>query len=281
MTNPRIGFMQGRLSPLIDGKIQAFPWPYWRGEFALAAQAGLYCMEWTLDADRIAENPLMTADGRAEIARLSQAHGVRIPSLTADFCMQAPFWKVAGAEQAGRIATLERVLLACAGAGIGMMVVPLVDHGALANAAERVVLETTLLKFQPLLRAHGLAIAFESDFPPAELVAFIGNFPEQLFGINYDIGNSASLGWDPAEEISRLAPRILNVHVKDRPRGGTTVPLGEGAADLPKVFALLRAAGYCGNFILQTARAAEGAHFETLRRYAGLVAALLGAADGA
>jgi hexulose-6-phosphate isomerase len=24
----RIGFMQGRLSPLIDGKIQAFPAPY-------------------------------------------------------------------------------------------------------------------------------------------------------------------------------------------------------------------------------------------------------------
>ena len=31
-----IGFMQGRLSPLVNGKIQAFPWDYWRDEFSLA-----------------------------------------------------------------------------------------------------------------------------------------------------------------------------------------------------------------------------------------------------
>jgi hexulose-6-phosphate isomerase len=281
MISPRIGFMQGRLSPLIEGKIQAFPWPYWRDEFSLATQAGLCCMEWTLDADRISENPLMTADGRAEIARLSQKYGITIPSLTGDFCMQAPFWKANGAEQAARIATFEQVLRACAAAGIGILVVPLVDHGALASAAERAVLETTLLSFQPLLQSHDLAIAFESDFPPRELAAFIAGFPARSFGINYDIGNSASLGWDAAEEIPFLAPRILNVHVKDRPNGGTTVPLGEGAADLPKVFALLRAAGYGGNFILQTARAAEGAHVATLCRYAGLVALLLGTEDGA
>ena len=32
MTTPlqRIGFMQGRLSALVDGKIQAFPWGEWR-----------------------------------------------------------------------------------------------------------------------------------------------------------------------------------------------------------------------------------------------------------
>lgn len=281
MIHKRIGFMQGRLSPVIDGKIQAFPWPYWRDEFPLARQAGLSCMEWTLDADRISENPLMTADGRAEIASLSHEHGIAIPSLTGDFCMQAPFWKAAGAEQAARIATFAQVLRACAAAGIGILVVPLVDHGALASTAERELLESELLKLQPLLQSHDLAIAFESDFPPPQLAAFIANFPAQTFGINHDIGNSASLGWDPDEEIPLLAPRILNVHVKDRPRGGATVPLGEGAADLAKVFALLNAAGYRGNFILQTARAAEGAHFETLRRYTALVASLLDGADGA
>ena len=57
--------MQGRLSPLIGGRIQAFPWPYWEDEFALGQGLGLSCMEWTLDRERIYENPLMTEAGRA------------------------------------------------------------------------------------------------------------------------------------------------------------------------------------------------------------------------
>ena len=40
----RIGFVQGRLSPLVDGNIQAFPRDYWRHEFALAEQLGFDLM---------------------------------------------------------------------------------------------------------------------------------------------------------------------------------------------------------------------------------------------
>ena len=74
---------------------------------------------------------------------------------------------------------------------------------------------------------------FESDLRLPRWPQFIDAFPARSFGINYDIGNSAALGYDSAEEISAYAPRILHVHVKDRVRGGTTVPLGTGNADLP------------------------------------------------
>ena len=37
MTNfNNIGFMQGRLSNLIDNKIQSFPWNNWENEFKIA-----------------------------------------------------------------------------------------------------------------------------------------------------------------------------------------------------------------------------------------------------
>ncbi len=71
------------------------------------------------------------------------------------------------------------------------------------------------------LSRHGTKMVFESDLPPAELAQFIAKFPHDVFGINYDIGNSAALGFDCGEEIAAYAPRILNVHVKDRLRGGT------------------------------------------------------------
>jgi hexulose-6-phosphate isomerase len=276
----RIGFMQGRLSPLIDGKIQAFPWPYWEAEFPLAASVGLSCMEWTLDQDRISANPLMTESGRAMIHRLSTESGIRIPSLTGDCFLQAPFWKASGRDKDELIATFEKILLACSTAGIRFIVVPLVDNGSLTSAEERVLLENTLLGFVPLLQEHDLVVALESDFSPRQLTAFIAGLPADRFGINFDTGNSASLGWDPEEEIGLLASRIVNVHVKDRILGGTTVPLGHGAANLPKVFALLRAIKYDGNFILQTARAADGEHVESIRRYYEFVAEHTGRLHG-
>jgi hexulose-6-phosphate isomerase len=276
----RIGFMQGRLSPLIDGKIQAFPSPYWQAEFPLAASIGLSCMEWTMDQDQIFDNPLMTKSGRAAIRQLSTEAGILIPSLTGDCFMQAPFWKTSGRRQGELIATFERVLLACADVGIKLVVIPLVDNGALTSTQERAVLESVLLDFVPLLAGHNLVIAFESDFQPPQQAEFIEGLPANCFGINFDMGNAASLGWDPEEEIPLLAPRIVNVHVKDRLLGGATVPLGQGAANLPKVFASLRAAEYGGNYILQTARAADGAHTETIRRYAEFVAEQLGGPHG-
>jgi hexulose-6-phosphate isomerase len=276
-----IGVMQGRLSPLIDGRIQAFPWDYWRDEFPLARSLGLSCIEWTLDMARIFENPLMTTPGRAMINQLVAENQVTIPSLTGDFCMQAPFWKEAGGAQSELVAVFEQVLLSCAAAGIHMIVVPLVDNGALNDAAERAVLERELLRLTPLLSEHRLTIAFESDFAPTDLASFIDGFPPDQFGINFDMGNSASLGWDPDEEIGLLGHRLINVHVKDRVRGGTTVPLGQGAADLPRLFALLRAARYEGQYILQTARAADGAHVEAIRHYSQFVAGQLGLTHGA
>ena len=59
--------MQGRLSPVIDGRIQAFPWPFWQNEFAMAERLGVRLVEWTLDEDRLYENPLLTAAGQTEI----------------------------------------------------------------------------------------------------------------------------------------------------------------------------------------------------------------------
>jgi hexulose-6-phosphate isomerase len=72
----RIGFMQGRLSAMVDGKIQAFPWDEWREEFPRARALGLGRIEWTIDQDRLRENPLNTAVGQKEIIELSRRNAL-------------------------------------------------------------------------------------------------------------------------------------------------------------------------------------------------------------
>ena len=110
-------------------------------------------------------------------------------------------------------------------------------------------------------------IIFESDYTPIKLKNFTDHLSTQCFGINYDIGNSASMGFDPIEEIETYGQRILNVHIKDRLLHGTTVPLGCGNANIPKVLHLLKSIEYNGNYILQTARAKDNDHAATLCFY--------------
>lgn len=267
----RIGFMQGRLSPLIDGKIQAFPRPYWRDEFPLGRSAGFRRMEWTLDDHDLRANPLMTVEGRAEILALSARHEIAVSSITGDCFMQNPFWKVSGDARGAGIETLADVIGAAAAVNARVVVVPLVDNGAVVTQAEEDTLVDGLRSLAPLLRNAGVRIGFECDYPPEQLAAFIDRFARDIAGINFDMGNSASLGWPTAVEVPLIAPRLINVHVKDRLLGGTTVPLGQGAADLPLVFRLLREAGYDGFLILQTARAQDGDHLGAARRYRDLV----------
>nr|WP_213770717.1 TIM barrel protein [Bradyrhizobium sp. dw_78] len=259
--------MQGRLSALVDGKIQAFPWNEWREEFPRAKALGLSRMEWTIDQDRFRENPLTTEAGRSEIQRLARDNAIAIPSLTGDCFMQAPFWKAAGDAREALVADLDLVIASCAALGVEFVVIPLVDNGKIETPEQTELLLRTLLDRSASLSRQNVKIVFESDLPPADLAQFIAKFPHEVFGINYDIGNSAALGFDCGEEIAAYAPRILNVHVKDRLRGGTTVPPGTGAAELAKAIRLIENSGYAGQYILQTARAADGDHSGALAIY--------------
>ena len=259
--------MQGRLSPIVNGRIQAFPWAGWQEEFRIAQELGFGLMEWTLDHEERYANPLLNPEGQFQIRMLCKTREMKILSLTGDCFMQNPFWKAQDEESKSLISDFRTIVEGCANVGIQMIVMPLVDNGRLENQAQENALVNILKEEATLLSKLNIKVIFESDFGPMQLAQFIARFDPMLFGINYDIGNSASMGFDPAKEIAAYGDRILNVHVKDRLRAGTTVPLGTGNADFDAVFNALSRAGYVGKYILQTARAADGQHADVLCRY--------------
>jgi len=263
----RIGFMQGRLVDQIDGKIQAFPVEHWRDEFPAAQKLGLHWLEWTLDAEGLEDNPICTVVGREEIRQLSKHYELQVGTLTGDCFMQRPFWKVKGKELTQRLRELDLVLEGAAGLGVRYVVVPLVDNGRLDTAVQESLLIAELMNRAAFLRAKGVGIVFESDFAPDQLAAFIAKLPADVFGINYDIGNSASLGFEPSHEFAAYGQRVYNVHMKDRVLGGTTVALGTGNANFDVVFESLGHLRYLGLVILQTARAQDGDHAGALTQY--------------
>jgi hexulose-6-phosphate isomerase len=152
-----------------------------------------------------------------------------------------------------------------------ILVIPLVDNSSLVDSKNIEVVKLFFTDLMPEIIENNLRIAFESDFNPKNLLDFINRFDRNYFGINYDIGNSASLGFNPTEEFKAYGSRIINVHVKDRKLSGTTVPLGEGDADFLRIFRLLHEENYQGNLILQTARSQEGQDAKVLVQYKKLI----------
>ena len=259
--------MQGRLCDCVEGKIQAFPWQNWESEFAAAKSINLRLIEWTLDQEKLYENPLMTVEGQKKIRRLCQKFDIFIPSLTGDCFMQRPFWKARGQTKTDLQSDFLKIAQSCSLVGIQMIVVPLVDNGRLETTEQENILIDFLLKNEDVFASHNLKIIFESDFTPAKLARFLERITSSQFGINYDTGNSAALGFNVVEEFMAFGNRVANVHVKDRVLGGTTVPLKAGNADFETVFSELSKQKYQGNFILQTARAVNGKHAEALGEY--------------
>lgn len=263
----RIGFMQGRLSPIVDNKIQSFPWNNWQQEIETASKNNINIIEWTIDDDRLYENPLLTDKGRKEINYLTKKNKVKIPSLTGDCFMQNPFWKTHGEHKKKLQDDFINILYACKKTSISIILIPLVDNGSIENQEQEEELFAFLSSKKKLIKELSLRVCFESDFPPQKLNKFISRYDKQVFGINYDTGNSSAMGFNPYEEFEEYGDRIINIHIKDRPLGGATVPLGDGNADLDGILSLLKKYNYNDNLILQTARSYSGEHLGVLLKY--------------
>ena len=66
-------------------------------------------------------------------------------------------------------------------------------------------------------------ISIETDLKPSILLELIKKMKNKIF-INYDIGNSASKGYDFNKE-KKYFKFVKNIHLKDRIKKGSTVRL--------------------------------------------------------
>lgn len=256
MTLP-VGIMQGRLVPPFEGRFQTFPAAAWRDEFEHARRAGLASIEWIYEVPHEADNPLGSDAGLAEMRSLMAQTGVMVRSICADYYMQSRLI-VDGQAQRPMVDHLKWLIGRAAALELWYIILPFVDASSLRTPADRAAVQALLAEVLPFAAQHGIELHLETDLPPRDFLALIESVGHPQLKANYDIGNSASLGFDPEEELTLLGPVLGSVHVKDRVLRGATVPLGTGNADFPTCFRLIKAAGYARPFILQAARGAAG-----------------------
>lgn len=264
----RIGFIQGRLSELVNNRIQLFPVKNWKAELKEASRNEIRTLEWTIDSETITENPLILPESIPEVIENINYFNIRIPSVTCDYFMEKPPWQESARDLED---ILTKIMIGMRSLNSTKLVIPLVDNSSLSENSYKTTIINFFEQMNPKIIENNIQICFESDFSPQNLADFIDEFPSYNYGINYDIGNSASLGYLPNEEFEMYGNRIINVHVKDRLLHGKSVPLGEGSADFETVFRCLKSIKYDGNYILQTARATEGNHLSALLKYRSMI----------
>jgi len=255
---PQIGIMQGRLGPPEDGRFQSFPRLSWREEFSRAAASGLNCIEWIYDHYGEEVNPLATDSGVAEMLQASASSGVSVRTCCADWFMEAPLVRATGNELAQRLERLRWLLGRCRQAGIGQVTLPFVDASRIESDAEARAVAAAIRLVLPAAEETGVEIHLETALPPVEFAALLAELQHPLVRVNYDSGNSSSLGYDVSAEFAAYGSRVGSAHVKDRLKGGGTVPLGAGDADLPAFFECLQSINYHRPLVMQVARGVAG-----------------------
>jgi L-ribulose-5-phosphate 3-epimerase len=262
----KLGIMQGRLVPPEGERFQSFPRRRWRDEFALAAAAGLDTIEWIYDAYGEDINPIATDEGTLEIKRLCTVHEVAVESVCADWFMDFPLVGVETDRAQLRWRRLAWLMERCGSLGINRVVVPFVDASAIRNNEDFEAVAAGVNALSEWIDRCNVELHLETALSPTDFATLLARLGHPRVKVNYDSGNSASLGYPPSEEIAAYGHRIGSVHLKDRRLGASTVPLGSGDTDFDALFDALDAIHYPGDFILQAARGDTGDELQWARQ---------------
>lgn len=246
--------MQGRLSPAPDMNIQFFPKYTWEKEFYLAQKAGLDRIEWIYEYSSTDPNPVNTQKGREIILDLQKNTGVCVKSICADYFMQRLLISSEGKIIRENVLNLLKLIEYSFKLDIDYIILPFVDSSSIKNSQQENALIEILSEILTSAEAHGIEIHLETDFEPDKISALLDQIDNKFMKMNYDIGNSASLGYSPFEELTAIGKRLGSVHIKDRVENGRTVTLGTGDADFKTCFTQFKNREYKGPYILQTAR---------------------------
>jgi L-ribulose-5-phosphate 3-epimerase len=254
----KIGVMQGRLVSKYQGRYQAFPIGMWQDEFRIAKECDLNLIEFILDFNDASENPLLKLGGVDEIIDVIKNTGVSVQTICADYFMDAPLHSNDNKVAEESLKVLEGLLVAAKTLKVTDIVIPCVDKSSLKTkeAVNRFVKQ--LEKIIPKIESDGVNLSLETDLAPKAFIQLLNRLGSNNISVNYDIGNSAALGYDSDEELEAYGNRITDIHIKDRVLGGGPVILGEGNANFDKFFRKLKEFDYQGPFIMQAYRDDEG-----------------------
>lgn len=221
--------------------------------FEQAAAIGFDGVELDIRAE-YEQEPVLSAEGREEIKRLSGESGVEVPSL----CIGA-LWTYSPAASDNELRETSREIIeaaieAAADLGARWILVPVTpaeEDIGFEECQRRWVRE--MAEVAPTAEEAGVVLCLENvgrgcGKSAQDLRSLVEGVDSPNVLTYYDIGNACAFGNDAVEEIRDLAELIGVVHIKDREAD----LLGDGIVDIPGCVDVLREIDYDGWLILET-----------------------------
>ena len=226
------GVMQGRLSKLTSLGYQAFPMENWKNEFQIAEKLGLQHIEWIFDKHSPSMNPILDS---VELPNFLIHQKVKVISVCGDYFMDHQIHS----GSIDNIQIFQTLLVSLQNQGINMLILPFVDQSSAVKIYGLTHLIDTLNMLDNMIEKSNVKIALETDLNPLDFKRLLNSINTERYCVNYDIGNSASLGYNFEEEIRSYGDFIKILHIKDRKLHGSSVQLGLGDAQIREILVLL------------------------------------------
>jgi L-ribulose-5-phosphate 3-epimerase UlaE len=244
--------------PKYQGRYQAFPLGMWQEEFKIAKSFNLDLIEFILDYNDVEENPLIKKGGIQEIKTVINDTSVNVQTICADYFMEAPLHS----KNEDIVKSSQRMMFSLLDSakdlGVTDIIIPCVDKSSLIDQKTIDRFIKNLTPFIKLIEEYCINICIETDLKPQPFLDLLNRFQSNRITVNYDIGNSASLGYDLEAELAAYGDRITDIHIKDRIYNGGSVVLGKGNSDFKFFFKELSKYDYKGPLIIQAYLDNEG-----------------------
>ena len=264
-----VGIIQGRLSPPLHNKIQAFPIGTWDKEFYIAKECGFDGMELVIDSYKWEENPIWSDAGCERINEISQKSGIEIISVDPLYLTERGLISNNSEICEERLNFMEKIIPNCKKLDMKYILMPIVIHPdieiitKLKSKENRPFLLDFLRQSLEIAEDFGLKLALETALNAQEIIDLIEDLNSSSIVVCYDTGNSAYFGHDILTDVEKLSEFLVEVHIKDHKNTDddgvpinyyNSVEVGTGDVDFPSVFETLKKINFNGSYILQMAR---------------------------
>lgn len=248
----KIGIIQGRLSARPYPKLQEFPWKSWEKEFQYAGEIGYDFIEWIFEENHYEDNPIWTAEGRKKIKKRIAEMRVSVCSVCADYFLERPFYRRKGYDLKYNIFILKELIKRTREIGADTILLPVLENAEIRCHEDEKILMEAVYEVIPVLEEFEVKLGFETELKAEKYLKLILQFNNDFVGAYYDAGNCAACGYDMRHDMEVLNGHVINIHVKDRKRGGGSVSLGTGDTNFADGIPYLMQNGFTGNFVMQT-----------------------------
>ena len=233
--------MQGRALKQIEESIQYFP-DNWKDEFPIMKELGLYGIEWIYDKKSELSNPILDVSGREEMESTSIKYNIKLENIVFDWFLHHPLFINDEYLVKQKVEKFFSLINLSAKSGFKTIILPILEKNDIIMSDKR-------NQFIEMINTSSIL-----DQNNIEEVILLEKLNQKKIKICFDVGNSASYGYDPNRVIKTLGNRIGSVHIKDRKYNGPSVPLGTGNVNFHDVFKNLKLINFNGNYSLQIFR---------------------------